>query len=308
MENLLFIFSNVIIPIFIIVLLGGILNAFYKLDIKTLTKLQFNLLMPAVFFLKIYDSDLSISVLKQIFMFVFIAMALMYLISFIVANVLGYSKGKISSFVNASTYFNCGNYTIPLMQLLFNSPFAVSIQTIILMIHNTIFFTFGIYTTNSGNKGSKMALEYILKMPLIYVMISGLILRRSGIIIADPVRDSLDMVALAYTGIAFITLGVQLSETKISKLDISIILSNIFRLILSPAVGFGVVILLGIEGMLAQIFVIAMAAPTAINVALSAIEMDNEPEFASQAVFSSTLLSSVTVTFVIWMVFKLIPA
>jgi hypothetical protein len=42
-----------------------------------------------------------------------------------------------------------------------------------------------------------------------------------------------------------------------------------------------------------------MGAPTAVNVALTSMEFDNNPEFASQAVLTSTVFSAVTLTIVI---------
>ena len=86
-----------------------------------------------------------------------------------------------------------------------------------------------------------------------------------------------------------------------------IYLSNVIRLLLSPAIAFAIVTLLGIEGIIAQVIVIAMGAPTAVNVALMSIEYDNKPEFASQAVLTSTVLSAVTLTMVIILVQLVIP-
>ena len=58
---------------------------------------------------------------------------------------------------------------------------------------------------------------------------------------------------------------------------------------------------------LAQALVISTAFPTAVNSALLALEYDNEPEFAAAAVFYSTLISSVTVSGVIYAVQRWMP-
>jgi predicted permease len=54
--------------------------------------------------------------------------------------------------------------------------------------------------------------------------------------------------------------------------------------------------------MTAEIAIISSAAPTAVNSVLLAIQYDSEPDFASQTVFFSTILSSITVSFVIFLV------
>ena len=58
----------------------------------------------------------------------------------------------------------------------------------------------------------------------------------------------------------------------------------------------------GISGVVAQVMVICAAAPSAVNTVLLAIEYRSDPEFASQTVFLSTLLSALTMPVVIALV------
>jgi len=52
---------------------------------------------------------------------------------------------------------------------------------------------------------------------------------------------------------------------------------------------------------MAQALVLSCAVPTSLSSVLLAVEYDNEPEFSSQVVFSSTIFSIFTVTFVIYL-------
>lgn len=301
-------FVNVILPIFLVISAGAVMNTTFHLDIKSLTKLQFYLLMPAMLFLKVYESELSSSVITTTVTVSLITVLSLVGISMIIAKLRGYSKSESSVFINSSTYFNAGNFSLPLIQLLFTDPIAVSIQAIILMAHNIAFFTVGIFTAGSGNRSTKDALLYILKMPLLYVMALAAILRSSGIQIPEPIMDPLNILAGGYMAVALLTLGAQLSETKFALNNTRLYLSSFIRLLVSPAIAYLVVTLLGVNGILARVLVIALGAPTAVNVVLTAIEMDNEPEFASQAVFTSTILSMITINLVIMAAFALIPA
>jgi predicted permease len=56
-----------------------------------------------------------------------------------------------------------------------------------------------------------------------------------------------------------------------------------------------------VHGTLAQAMFIASSFPTSRNSALLALEYDHYPEFASQAVIVTTVLSSVTVALVIYL-------
>ncbi|WP_348635137.1 AEC family transporter [Paenibacillus sp. PvP091] len=85
------------------------------------------------------------------------------------------------------------------------------------------------------------------------------------------------------------------------KLNFSdVMLSNVLRLLIGPAVGFWIVMAMGIEGVMAQALVLSCAVPSSLSSVLIAVEYDNEPEFTSQVVFSSTLFSIFTVTAVIY--------
>ena len=51
----------------------------------------------------------------------------------------------------------------------------------------------------------------------------------------------------------------------------------------------------------AQVLLISTAMPTAVNAMLLCLEFDNHPEFAARAVFTSTLISPITVTLVVFL-------
>ncbi|WP_332695086.1 AEC family transporter [Halalkalibacter lacteus] len=76
------------------------------------------------------------------------------------------------------------------------------------------------------------------------------------------------------------------------------------RLVVSPFIAFAIITLLNIEGVLAALF-ITSALATSRNSALLALDYDNHPEFAAQAVLFSTLLGSVSITFIIYLALRL---
>jgi len=86
------------------------------------------------------------------------------------------------------------------------------------------------------------------------------------------------------------------------RLSRALLLALLLRLCAGPLLGFLLVWLLGIRGFLAPAIVVSTSFPTAVNSALLAMEFDNEPDFAAASVFYSTLLSAITVSFVIFAV------
>ena len=112
----------------------------------------------------------------------------------------------------------------------------------------------------------------------------------------------IEYLAQALVPMALVTLGFQLAKTKVGN-DLSAgIASVICRLVISPVIGFIVVLLLDIQMPLAAILIVSTSFPTAINTVLIAMELKNKPEFAASAVFLTTLFSVITVAVTIYIV------
>lgn len=307
MDYFIYILTNIMLPIFLVILAGAVLSRRANLDVKNMTKLQMNLLIPVMLFTKIYDSDLEASLVLMVTIITSLAIGVSYVLSFVLSKILRFTKQETSVFMNTASFFNSGNFSLPLMNLLYSNPLAVSIQAIIMLVQSILLFTTGVYVAGAGRRSSLDTLKYIFKMPLIYAIVTAFVLKNLNINIYHPVKESLNLIALGYSSIAIITLGAQLGKIQIRFSNYKIFLSNFIRLIVGPLIALIFVMLFGISGLAAQVLIIALGAPTAVNVVLTSIELDNEPEFASQAVFSSTLLASITMSFVIFMVFKYIP-
>jgi predicted permease len=100
--------------------------------------------------------------------------------------------------------------------------------------------------------------------------------------------------------LALVSIGAQIAALKLYSHTGIVLLSSMIRLIVSPVIAFALIYLLHLHGIVAQALWIASAIPTSRNSASLALEYGNEPEFAAQAVLISTLLSSITLTIVIY--------
>ncbi|MEJ6950731.1 AEC family transporter [Natronospora cellulosivora (SeqCode)] len=107
--------------------------------------------------------------------------------------------------------------------------------------------------------------------------------------------------------VALLTLGTQLYRTKFSFKNKDVYIASITRLLGGPILAFLLLNLMGIDGVMAQVLFISSSVPSAVNTALIAVEFNNEPDFASQVVMTSTLLSAITLTIVIYLSQYLFP-
>jgi predicted permease len=293
---------NNVIPLCIMIAVGATLQRAFQLDIKTLSKLNFYLFSPVIVFKMLYEATISGSVLVQVLLFFFVTLILLALLVEIVMRIRKYSAGMRSAMRNSVIFYNSANYAIPLNQLVFvGDAFTMSIQIIIMMMQSLLPNTYGIYSVNSHKNNLRTTLKTVLSMPTIYAIPLAFLMKGFSIAIPQPIYIPLNYVSNAFIATALVTLGVQLGSMKWQIKLSDVMISNFLRLIIGPAIGFLIVFLFGIHGLMAKALVLSSAVPTSLSSVLLAVEFDNEPEFASQAIFSSTIFSIFTVTVVIYL-------
>lgn len=309
MSNLLYILTNILLPLFIPVGLAFVIQKKMKLDIKSLVKVHIFVFLPSLMFKNIYFNTLSGELIFQVITFTVTLFLVLILTSTLAARLFSLERSKEKAFVNGCSLMNQGNYGIPLITLLFagtNSEYAISIQMTVLLTMSILINTIGLYNTSSGSYKGIDAIKNVFKMPLIYVILIGFILKSFSIELWPPITSTVLILAQAVVPLALFILGAQLAETEIKITNPFVYVANVFRLIISPIIAFGLIKLFGINGILAQVLIIGAAFPTAINSVILSIQFKGDHHYASQTVFTSTLLSSLTVTVIISLVLKYI--
>ena len=302
MQYFIYILINVISPIFTIILLGYLLQLKFKLSIYSLSKVQIFIFIPSLVFLNIYNSTLDKSLMGSIVLYTSILFFVFIALSTLVSRILKLEKPKEKAFVNSVALRNQGNFGIPLVALLYvsnSSEYAMSIHMIGLMTTTILMYTVGLYNASSGTYTSKEAFKNILKLPIMYVMILAILARQLGIVIGSPQIATLTYLSKAVVPLALITLGAQLQETKFDFSDKTVYIGNFLRLIASPIIAYILCVFMNIDAVARDVLVIGAATPTAVNSVLLAIEFKGNSDYASQTVFTSTILSSVTIAIVI---------
>ncbi|WP_029192380.1 AEC family transporter [Paenibacillus harenae] len=293
-----------VLPMGIMIALGIVLQRAFKLDIKTLSKLNFYLFSPAIMFDLLYKTSISASVIGKILLFFVLFMVAQYMIVEVVIRLRGYEPGMKSAMRNSVLFYNSANYGIPLNQLAFaGNEKTLAVQVLIMMTQSLIPNTYGIYNVNAHKADLRAIMRTILSMPVIYAIPLAFLLRGFEIPIPQPLATPLGYLSDAFIGTALITLGVQLGnmEWKINRsLLIDVSLSGILRLVAGPLLAWLIVWSMGLDKLTAAALIVSSAVPTSLSSVLLAVEFDNEAEFASQSVFVSTILSIVTVTVVIF--------
>ncbi|MFA9398963.1 MAG: AEC family transporter [Clostridiaceae bacterium] len=305
MSIFLYILLNNITPLIIIIFLGFVMGKKFNLSVRSFSKLNFYILIPAMIFVKIYETELDSDLIK-VLVFTLVLLIILDISSRLIAKLFKFSNSMDSAFRNSVMFYNSGNFGLPLVTLVFqNSPYssyAVSVQIMVLMIQSLFLNTLGFYNVGKGKLGTYDAIKMVLKMPTLYAILSGFLLK----FITYDMHElflwpSIDLLKDAAIPVALFTLGVQLSLSKIHIKNKNVYISVFTRLILGPIIAYGLILIFGFNGLVAQVLLISSSVPSTVNSVLIAVEFDNEPDFAAQTVLISTILCSITLTIIIYL-------
>ena len=300
MENFIYIIINIILPIFTLIGIGFISQKKLKMDVRTFTRVNIYIFVPALLFTKVYETNVTLQLFGTIFIYLLGLCIIMFVLSEVIARLFNYPRGRRKAFVNSIIFFNSGNYGLPLTELAFyNNPLATTVQIFIMIIQTIAQNTVGVFQASAGNKDSLQALKNILRMPALYILLLVVFLKVFKIEIPASLIMPIKNITNGFVAVALITLGVQLSEVKIGFRFKEVFIASFMRLILTPVIGAVLIFFMGVEGILAKALILGATTPTAVNTAIIAKEFNNEPDYASQIVFLTTLLSSITVSIVI---------
>lgn len=300
MEVFFLILMNVILPVFTLIGVGALLHRKFVFDMGTLSKLTTYLLMPAVSFVSIYESNIDGDTLLLIMSYLALQSIALMLLSSWLSKLFKFEDKLSAAFKNSVVLSNNGNFGLPVAQLVFvHNPLGSSIQVVVMIFQNLLTYTYGLYNSVSAGANGINVLKILLRNPVIYAFVLGVFFHAASISIPEFIWTPLESAANAFLAIALITLGAQSAFLKINVRSAPLILSLLGRLILSPCIAFLVILFLNLEGITAQALFIASSFPTSRNSSLFALEYGNHPEYAAQAVLLSTLCSMITVTTVV---------
>lgn len=301
---MLVILLGVIAPIFLMMGAGFAVQKTLGIDLRTMTRLNFWIFVPAFLFTKIVTSELPTAALFETALHFMSLLGIMFALAWFGAHLIGAGDALRRSMTACVLFYNSGNYGVPVAHLAFpGSGVAESVQAIVMTLQNLTNFTIGI-SLLAGGKGKRKreTLGAIFKLPMIYTFAAACLFRGLHWLPPIPIWQALQYLSQAMAPVALVTLGAQMATLQSYRFRREMALTLFLRLIVAPLLGFALVKMMGLSGVLAQALIVSTCFPIAVNTALLALEFDNEPEFAAASVFYSTLFSSVTVSLVIYAV------
>jgi len=217
-------------------------------------------------------------------------MCLMAAIGWGAARLLGLGKKLKSAFALSLALLNAGNFGIPFITFAFGQE-AIGTAVIVYATAAIVANTLGIFLASSGLASVKNSLTNIVKVPLPYAVVLGLLVNFGVFALPLPLSRGLELLGQAAVPLMLVVLGAQLARVKIEKQLPLIALAGSAKVLLAPVSGYFLAQLMGFSGQTASIAIIQTSMPTAVIAMILAEEFGSEAKFVSGVVMFSTLLS-----------------
>ncbi len=316
MTNLLPIFVQVILPVALVWGIGFLGRRLLHLDPKPLSRAGLYLLTPAVIFVALMDSQITAAESGRIIAAVVLLAVGLFLLSSLLARLLGLAGEERSAFLLSSIFINAVNYGFPTVLLALGSA-GLERAAVFAVGHAFLSNTAGAYIAARGRAGgAREALRQVLGIPMFYAVALATILRLVGfsfsgtvsiggmeIALLPSVYQAIKFLAQAAIPVFMLVLGMQLGEqmsgTRQPSTPRSILamsLAGVSRLVISPLLAWGLTVLLGLQGLAARTTILEAAMPGAVITVILAIEFNAKPRFVTTVVVWTTLASMVTLT------------
>jgi predicted permease len=286
---------KVILPVFIVIALGYLLERCLGLDVQPISRVIFYALAPCLVFSSTATSAVSGTDIWKIISFALLTTLAMGLFSWVVARALRFSQAMESAFLLTTLFVNAGNYGLPVNLFAFGEA-GMERAAIFFTVSALLTSSVGVYLASRSQASGLDALRNVFKVPIIYGALAGFVVNLAAITVPEPLTKAVELVGGASVPLMLLLVGMRLARTSLTG-ELKIIgLATFVRLIVAPAVALVLAAWLGLTGVTRQACVTEASMPTAVTTTILATEFEAQPQFVAGMVFVSTLASIISLT------------
>ena len=191
----------------------------------------------------------------------------------------------------ACIFSNAAYMGFPLIKALFGTEGLLYASAFVTMF-NLLLWTVG-YAMVSGQVKPKEVLRNIFATPALISVVVGLVIYLCRIPVPYIIKQPISLVGSMNTPLSMIITGMIIAGSKATSLFANKKLAFVIavRMIVIPAICFGLFALFGISGMVAQVVLLLEACPTAAMTSVMAVQFNHDENLAAGAVVVTTFLS-----------------
>ncbi len=308
MEQLMF-SLNATIPVFLVMVIGYLLKTFHIVDehfVKTLNSFNFKITLPILLFRDIAESDFYSVWDTKYVLYCFLVTLLCITVIWVAAGILYPNKALLGELVQASYRSSAAVLGIAFIQNIYgNSGMAPLMIISTVPLYNVaavLILSFTGPGAHGLNKASlKSSIKDILTNPIIIGILLGMLASACKLSFPFIISKTIDNVSGLATPLALLGLGAGFEGRKALKQLAPTCVATMIKLVLLPAIFLPVAIAMGFTGDKLVAILIMLGSPTTVSCYIMAKNMKHEGVLTSSVVVATTFLSSITLTFFLFL-------
>lgn len=307
-----FLFSlNATMPIFLMILLGGVLKRLRIINeefVKAANRYVFQIALPVMLFREIAFSDIMSSATPTFILFCMLVTLVMFLGLWLFAFLFVKDRHSVGAFAQAGARSSAAILGVAFVENICGSagmaPLMIVSAVPLFNVLSVIILTF----SAAGEEKEKQSLGKVIVRSLKGIVTNPIIIGifLGMIFAALPVRmpvigqKLISLVAQTATPLALLAIGGGFEwKAAKSKLGLSFVASFI-KLAVLPALFLPFAYLLGFAPSEMAAILVMLASPTTVSCYVMARSMGNDEVLTSNVIVTTTIFSSVTLTIWIW--------
>jgi predicted permease len=295
LSELFALFFNNLFPILLAAAIGFTLAKWLKINPRPLSQVIFYVFSPVLVFKLITNSKLSNQDILLTLTIAIVLMVCIGLLTWSLGKVLRFDRRTLAAVMITTMFMNAGNYGLPLTSFAFGEQ-ALAFASVFFVISAMLTNTVGIVIASSGSMSVLNAIKGLLKFPAIYALTLGILFLELSWKLPSGLDRTVTLLSNAAIPCMLVLLGMQLVNIHWNGHVRPLIVTSSMRLLIAPALAFGMTRLFGMTGAASQAVILEAGMPVAVLTTILATEFDAEPSFVTTAVLVTTLLSPLTLT------------
>ncbi|MHB8733034.1 MAG: AEC family transporter [bacterium] len=285
-------------PVLLIGAAGYALGRARLVDAQPLTSLSVAVLAPAISFYAVTTATGDHGVLARMTLYLVLQLLVIGALAIAVSAAFGWDRARRTGLLLATLFSNAGNAGLPLALFAWGSR-GLAAALAFFAVQAVIVNVLAAYIAAQAESGARRALRTLARLPVTYAVAAGLLLDVLGVVPPAPVAKAAELLANGAVAVMLLLIGVQLAQVRPGGEWPAITAATVIRLGVAPVLAWVTAPWVGLEGVARQTSILQSSLPTAVTAAIWASEFGVAPSLVSGAVIVTTLLSPLTVAFLL---------
>jgi hypothetical protein len=303
-----FLFSlNATMPVFLVILLGYVLmkiGFFTKAFTDVADRYVFQVALPVLLFYDIATTDLRQNFQLKFVLFCVVVTTIMFWGVYLLARIFLKDKSMVGAFAQAAARGSAAILGIAFVENIYGDPGLTPLMIVaavpLFNVYSVLILTFS--APGSSGKGQlKRACINVAKNPIILGILAGIPFSLLQIQLPTILTKTITSVGGTATPIALLVVGAGFQTGAALSKWKPALWATAIKLVFLPMIFLPVAVWMGFTGSELIAILVMVGSPTTVTCYIMAKNMGNDGVLSSSVVVLATLLSSVTLTFWIFL-------